>query len=195
MESIGNIRRTEIIKAFFRIVSEKGFAKATIREIAEAAGCNHGLLHHYFKDKQAIIEASVDYAVTVYREEMEEGLAELDTATEQIRFFIPRYLDLSRRNLEISRAWLDLYALSKNEDSVREPVQECFREARRMIAEVISRGIKRGEFRKVKPEVLASVILGSLEGATTHWVIDPEQTAVEEVGKQIEDLIGTYLVK
>lgn len=195
MESIGKIRRTEIIKAFFKIISEKGLARATIREIADTAGCNHGLLHHYFKDKQAIIEASVEYAVNVYREELLEGLEKFDTATEQLRFFIPRYLAIGRLNLEISQAWLDLYSLSKNEDSIKKPVQGCFREARDIIRRVIDSGIKRGEFRKVNSKLLANLILGSLEGVTLLWVIDPDGTPVEEVGKQIEDLIGYYLIK
>ncbi len=195
MESIGNIRRTEIIEAFFKIISEKGLAKATIREIADTAGCNHGLLHHYFSDKGAIIAASVGYAVNVYREELLEGLEKFESATDQLKFFIPRYLDIGRLNLEISQAWLDLYALSKSEDSIKKPVQECFREARDIISEVIARGIKKGEFRKVNPKVMANVILGSLEGVTMLWVIDPEETPVVDVGKQIEDLIGTYLKK
>jgi TetR/AcrR family transcriptional repressor of bet genes len=195
VESIGNIRRTEIIEAFFKIISEKGLGKATIREIADTAGCNHGLLHHYFSDKGAIIEASVEYAVNVYKDDLLKGLEEFETATDQLKFFIPRYLDIGRLNLEISQVWLDLYALSKTEESIKKPVQECFREARDIVGEVITRGIKKGEFRKVNPRVMATVILGILEGVTTLWVIDPEDTPVVEVGKLIEDLIRTYLVK
>jgi AcrR family transcriptional regulator len=195
LESIGNIRRTEIIQAFFKIMSEKGLGKATIREIADTAGCNHGLLHHYFSDKGAIIAASVEYAVNVYREDLLEGLEQFETATDQLKFFIPRYLDIGRLNLEISQAWLDLYALSKTEESIKKPVQECFKEARDIVGEVITRGIKKGEFRKVNPRLMATAILGILEGVTMLWVIDPEDTPVVEVGKLIEDLIGAYLVK
>lgn len=195
MKSIGNIRRTEIIQAFFKIISEKGLAKATIREIADTAGCNHGLLHHYFSDKGAIIAASVEHAVNVYREELLEGLEQFETATDQLRFFIPRYLDIGRLNLEISQAWLDLYALSKTEEAIKKPVQECFKEARNIVGELITLGIKKGEFRKVNPRVMANVILGTLEGVTLLWVIDPENTPVSEVGKLVEELIGTYLRK
>jgi TetR/AcrR family transcriptional repressor of bet genes len=195
VESIGNIRRTEIIEAFFKIISEKGLGKATIREIADTAGCNHGLLHHYFSDKGAIIAASVEHAVKVYMEDILEGLAEFETATDQLKFLIPRYLDIGRLNLEISQAWLNLYALSKTEESIKKPVQDCFREGRDLIGEVIARGIKTGEFRKVHPRVMATAILGCLEGVTMLWVIDPDETPVVEVGKLLEDLIGTYLVK
>ena len=195
MESIGHIRRTEIIQAFFKTLSEKGFAKATIREIADTAGCNPGLLHHYFADKQALIEASVEYAIMVYRADFFEGVQRLDTATDLLRFLIPRYLDIGRLNLQISQAWLDLYAFSKAEDSIKKPVQQCLREGKDMIGEIIAHGIKKGEFRKVNPKVMANVILGALEGVTLLFVIDPEGTPVEDVGKQIEDLIVTYLKK
>ncbi len=195
MESIGDIRRTEIIEAFFRTISEKGFARATIREIADRAGCNHGLLHHYFEDKQAIIHASVEHAVNVYKQDLLEGLNKFESAAEQLRFLVPRYLDIGRLNLEISQAWLDLYALSKNEASIQKPVQACFREAREIISGVIARGIRDGEFRKVNARVMANVILASLEGATLLWVVDAEETPLKAIGKQIDDLIQTYLQK
>jgi AcrR family transcriptional regulator len=193
LESIGSIRRTEIIQAFLKILSAKGLAKATIREIADAAGCNPGLLHHYFSDKGAIIAASVEYAVNVYKEGLLRGVEEHETATERLRFFLPRYLDIGRLNLEISQAFLDLYALSKTEESIKKPVQECFREGRETVSQVIAQGIKNGEFRKVDPKVMANLILGALEGVTMLWVIDPEQTPVEEIGAQLEDLIENYL--
>jgi len=66
-KSIAEIRKEEIIEAFFKVVSEKGFAKATIREVANVAGCNHGMLHHYFENKEAIIESAVEHVMTVYR--------------------------------------------------------------------------------------------------------------------------------
>ena len=47
----------------------------------------------------------------------------------------------------------------------------------------------------MNPRVMATVILGCLEGVTTLWVIDPEDTPVVEVGRLIDDLIGTYLLK
>ena len=194
MESIGDIRRTEIIQAFLKILSEKGLARATIREIADKAGCNPGLLHHYFSDKGEIIAASVEYAVNVYREDLLSGLGKFDTATDQLKFFIPRYLDIGRLNLEVSQAFLDLYALSKTEETIKKPVQECFRDGRDQVGRVIADGIKTGEFRKVNPRVMATTILGILEGVTTLWVIEPEETPLPEVGRLIEDLIGTYLV-
>ncbi len=72
------------------------------------------------------------------------------------------------------QAWLNLYGLSRTEDSIKTRVEECFREARDIVGEVIALGIKKGEFRKVNPRVVANVILGSLEGVTLLWVIDPE---------------------
>jgi len=195
VESIGNIRRTEIIQAFLKILSEKGLAKATIREIADAAGCNPGLLHHYFSDKGEIVAASVEHAANVYREDLLRGLDEFEAAADKLRFFLPRYLDIGRLNLEISRVWLDLYALSKTEESILKPVQQCFRDGRDQVCGFIAQGVKAGEFRKVNPRVMATVILGCLEGVTMLWVIDPEDTPLVEVGELIEDLIGTYLMK
>lgn len=192
-KSIAEIRREEIIEAFFKVVSEKGFARATIREVANAAGCNHGMLHHYFSNKEEIIKAAVDHVMTVYTAELRDNLSRLDSAAEQIKFVIPWFFDLDRFDLEFSRAWMEFWVLSKNDPVVSGALLECYRELINIFSDIIRDGIKKGEFRKVNPNVAASVIMGNLEGATMLWVIDTEQTPVQAMGKQIEKMVTNYL--
>jgi AcrR family transcriptional regulator len=194
-KSIAEIRKDEIIEAFFKVVAEKGFAKATIREVAAAAGCNHGMLHHYFENKEAIIEAAVEHVMTSYVAELMEGLANYEAAADRIRFLIGWFCDLERFSLEFSRAWMEFWVLSKSEPAVSAALRECYRDVRAIFARIIRDGIERGEFRDVDPGVAAHVILASLEGSTMLWVVDTEGTPVAEVGKEIEEMVAIYLLK
>ena len=194
-KSIAEIRKEEIIEAFFEVVSEHGFAKATIREIANAAGCNHGMLHHYFPNKEAIIQAAVAHIMNIYKAELLEGLSKHDSAAKQLRFIIPWFFDLNRFNLELSRAWVDFWALSKNEESVSAALKDCYKDVRGIFVEIINRGIRTGEFRKVNARVTANVMLAALEGSTMLWVVDTDETLVKSMGKIIEDMLSHYLIK
>jgi len=47
----------KILKAAKKVFQKKGFAGARMREIADSAGINKGLLHYYFRTKEKIFSA------------------------------------------------------------------------------------------------------------------------------------------
>jgi len=53
----GLIRRNEILKVASAQFAKRGFARATILEIAEACGISRAGLLHHFPDKEALLEA------------------------------------------------------------------------------------------------------------------------------------------
>ena len=50
-EVIRNERISKILIASLYLFANKGYDATTLDEIAKVAGCSHGLLYHYFKDK------------------------------------------------------------------------------------------------------------------------------------------------
>lgn len=60
-------RRRQILDAARVLFAERGFHATTTRDLAAAADINDALLYRYFPDKQAILRALVDEAITVLR--------------------------------------------------------------------------------------------------------------------------------
>jgi len=50
-------RREQILDAALRVFSTKGFAGASIRDIAREVGITEGLIYHYFESKDQLLEA------------------------------------------------------------------------------------------------------------------------------------------
>lgn len=50
-------RREQILDAALRVFSQKGFAGASIRDIAREVGITEGLIYHYFESKDHLLEA------------------------------------------------------------------------------------------------------------------------------------------
>src|SRR5579864_1441342 len=50
-------RREQIIDAAMRVFSEKGFTRATNKDIARAAGITPGLIYYYFESKEDVLKA------------------------------------------------------------------------------------------------------------------------------------------
>ena len=74
LESGGETRET-ILRAALRAFSEKGFAGASNRDIAAAAGVNHGLILYYFGSKLKLWQAAVDLAFADIDAELREVMA------------------------------------------------------------------------------------------------------------------------
>src|ERR1700720_587575 len=53
-------RREQIIDAAMRIFAQKGFARATNKDIAREAGITPGLIYHYFESKEALLKAIIE---------------------------------------------------------------------------------------------------------------------------------------
>jgi AcrR family transcriptional regulator len=53
-------RRGQILDAALRVFAQKGFARATNKDIAREAGITAGLIYHYFASKEALFWAIVD---------------------------------------------------------------------------------------------------------------------------------------
>lgn len=71
---IKKVRRAQIAEAALKVFSVKSFLGATMTDIAKEAKISHGLIYHYFKDKQEIF----DYADSEKSAEVFDALMEID---------------------------------------------------------------------------------------------------------------------
>jgi TetR/AcrR family transcriptional regulator len=55
--------RRRLLDAAEQVFAAKGFAGVRLREVAQAAGVQQALIHHYFEDKEGLYRAVLDRAV------------------------------------------------------------------------------------------------------------------------------------
>ncbi|GAC1423210.1 MAG: TetR/AcrR family transcriptional regulator [Ktedonobacteraceae bacterium] len=53
-------RREQIIDAAMRVFAQKGFVRATNKDVAREAGITPGLIYHYFENKEALLMAVIE---------------------------------------------------------------------------------------------------------------------------------------
>jgi TetR/AcrR family fatty acid metabolism transcriptional regulator len=70
-------RREQIVGAATRVFAEKGFRRATTREVAREAGVSEGTIYNYFEGKDALLMAILEGLNETERraEDFEEGMA------------------------------------------------------------------------------------------------------------------------
>jgi AcrR family transcriptional regulator len=184
-------KRQQLLGAAVRVFARKGFHASRVGDIAQEAGVAHGLLYHYFKSKDQVLEAVFheNWSILIARIESVEETDE--PAADQIRHIAAIVL----------RTWLHL------PDVVRVVIQEFGRspELGERIGEltlpidvlerVIARGIERGEFRKeVDPVFAATVVYGSIDELLTGWVLGRLPSGEEDVAAAEKTLCEVILV-
>ena len=187
----GEDKRRQLLDAAVRVFARKGFHASRVGDIAEEAGVAHGLLYHYFKSKDDVLEAvfHANWSVLLARIASVEETDE--PAADQLRHI----------SAIVLRTWLHL------PDVVTVVIREFGRSpelADRIVelaqpidafARVIERGIERGEFRKdIDPRVAATVVYGSIDELLTAWVLDRLPAGEEDVAAAERTLLEVSLL-
>ena len=96
--------RARILQCALDVFAERGFAGAGVRDIASAAGVNHGLIRYHFKDKDGLWRAAVDFLFERLHDEMKEP-EEVSTLSnaERARHSFHRYVHYCAKHPEHAR--------------------------------------------------------------------------------------------
>jgi AcrR family transcriptional regulator len=168
------IRRRQIVDAACEVIARKGFANATIREIAAAAGLHVPTMYQYIDSKEALLELVYSYAIRQLHAGVDQASAGRRTARDRLHAIITLLLDNGDRYRR------QVGVLNREFRSLpRESQQRVLREyglLHEQLAAAVNAGIAAGEFRPVNPIIMAHV----LETICDIWPL--RQFAVRDIG-------------
>ena len=98
-----NSTEQKIIEAAETVFHEKGFDGARMQEIADKANINKGLLHYYFKSKDALFDAIFNMAIKRMSGNINSILKMEISLDEKIDLIIDSYMNLLLRNSSLPR--------------------------------------------------------------------------------------------
>ncbi|WP_417454629.1 choline-responsive transcriptional repressor BetI [Kiloniella sp.] len=106
--TIVEIRKQELIEASFELLQELGIKGASLSQVAARAGVSKGIVLHYFKSKESLIESTMRYANALLRDEVIELLKTAHSPRERIQAVIDGNFSPKFFKPEIAHAWLAL---------------------------------------------------------------------------------------
>jgi AcrR family transcriptional regulator len=179
-------RRGALLDAAVRVFARKGFRASRVGDIAEEAGVAHGLLYHYFRSKDEVLE-------TIFRDtwqllSVETGRIETADVPlcEQLRRFARVYLGSWLTTPERIGVLVREIARSPQVGQRVDEIDGIFQALTRMI----EAGRARGEVRAdCDPRFAAWAIYGALEEILTGWVLG--QLPGEE--RDVERAVATVI--
>jgi AcrR family transcriptional regulator len=132
-------RRAELAAAALQTLAEFGYARTSLRDIAQNSNFSHGVLHYYFSDKIELIT----YCVRQYKAECvtryDNIVATAGSAQQLRRGFGAAMAGTLRQDAQMHRLWYDLRNQSLFEESFRADVREIDQSLERMIWRIVSK--------------------------------------------------------
>lgn len=132
-------RRAELGEAALTTLAELGYARTSLREIAQNSEFSHGVLHYYFEDKLDLILCSVRQYKARCVKRYDEVTTTSTSYDELLEGFAAALGDTLRKEASLHRLWYDLRAQSLFEAAFRADVAEIDKSLEKMIWRVLSR--------------------------------------------------------
>ena len=171
-------RRAQLADAALQTLAELGYARTSLREIAQNTEFSHGVLHYYFSDKEDLITHCVRQYEAACVTRYDEIVASASSAGELKREFSAAMAQTLRTDAPMHRLWYDLRNQSLFEESFRADVLEIDQHREEMIWRVISRYASFGGFSiALSPGAAYAILDGLFQQALLHHLAGDEDAA------------------
>ena len=161
-------RRTELAEATLQTLSELGYARTSLREIAQNSAFTHGVLHYYFTDKFDLILCSVRHYKARCVTRYDEVTAGARSDDELLEGFLAALATTLREEAHLHRLWYDIRAQAMFEAALRADVAEIDKSLENMIWRIISRFAELGG---KTPGVTPSAIYSAIDGLFQNYLL------------------------
>jgi AcrR family transcriptional regulator len=176
--------RIRLIKAAIDLFAEKGYAETPVREIVERAGVTKPVLYYYFKNKEALFMAILDWAAEL-QEEFLETLLEIHGNT------LDRFINLYRGIYKGVMEHRNLFKMINNlvfgppQGISTSPLNHFHLRMVDAIKKIYQEGLAKNEVVKEDPEDVAIMVLGLLDTCLHMDNLYPDQEDPERPGRLI----------
>jgi TetR/AcrR family fatty acid metabolism transcriptional regulator len=189
-------KRRAILHAAVRVFADKGYQGCRIADVAKQAGVAYGLVYHYFRNKEELLESVFAEQWTIFIQAIRAIADGPGTAPEQLAAVCRFSIDVYRTAPAAVRVLLLEVARTPNSLRVGS-TRQTFVAALGLVAEIVRKGQAEGELRgDIDPGVAAAAMLGALELTLTGMIVgaigdagESGEEAIERAKRSVVDLV------
>jgi len=173
-----------IIEAAAALLAKSVDGGVSTREICDAAGVTAPTLYHYFRDKENLLRAVVDFGWTDFLDSKRNVAGVVhDHIGDDIRAGWYNHIEFAQKNPNFYRL---MWAPGVAPNSV------ALAEAHRMLHDRMKLGASRGQLR-VSPAMAARIIMSATVGAALALITQPEHYTDDSFSKQLLEAVIAFV--
>jgi AcrR family transcriptional regulator len=173
-------RRQEILHAAQAVFNAKGYAEATVGEIAAKASISKGSIYNYFGGKDDLFAAVFAEALGPDHTEVDD-LASLNVpASEKLQRFLDYVFEQLETFTRSGRLVMELWSVATKRSELNEAMAGVHAHWRAHIRAILEEGVWSGEFgTHFDPRIAGSLIWATINGIMVQAMFDRETKAGE----------------
>lgn len=185
--------KEKIIAATVRVAMDKGFANVRTADISREAGVSEGLIFKYFPTKKHLFAIIINDNIERLKNGVEkiiddQGLNPTAKIISLVNFHF-NFFTVDRNIVQLIFGHSERKSLIDVESVIQQGVHPYIQ----LIVRILDEGIANGEFRPFNPEVSALMIIGSMQLNLINSVLLKSNEDLEQVKKELIEIILTAI--
>ncbi|MES2615589.1 MAG: TetR/AcrR family transcriptional regulator [Bdellovibrionota bacterium] len=185
-------RKQQIILATIECITRYGYNNFSMQDVARVADVSKGIIHYYFLNKEDLMMTVLDNVSTEIEALLTSTESGLDVKV-RLSNVIWMCSSVVQNKREYYRINMDFWTQIDQKEKVREEVARHYAKFRGAVANIIQQGITIGVFRKGDAQQYASLIIALIDGIALQWLFDEGVFLYDEIVKNCEEAIMSFL--
>lgn len=179
-----------ILEAARLVLGRKGYAKATISEVAKEAGVSRGLLHYYFKSKEEMLARVMRETVATTAGMTETLFRQSDDAGALAKAIVTAMKTFVQSDPLFSSIFFESWGLARNSEQVDKELKDLYQ----LFVQAVQNGLEDTARRGVIPfpgdlQGMAVVLTSVIDGMSLQFMVMPDLLQKPGVWKSVEEAI------
>ncbi|MGQ7818718.1 TetR/AcrR family transcriptional regulator [Metapseudomonas furukawaii] len=171
-----NAKRAELLAAAIAVIAQEGYAGASMRKVAQHAGCTTGAVTYYFANKEEMVGA---VAQNLF--DRVDALLEINREPFDIKSLIRQLLEWTTSDEPDNwLAWLQLLSHARHEPAFAGVIEQRYARFRQMFTGLLEEGQAQG---KIRDDIPADLLADQISAISDGWLmmlpIEPERFSGE----------------
>src|ERR1035437_4491569 len=190
-EVVSAFRCAEILGSARKVFARKGFADATMDEIAAATGLAKGTLYLYFKSKRDVYLKTLRHGSAELLEHVKTNMEEAEGLRAKIRALVATRVKYAEEHRDFYKIYLTEFGNVTHPPLINTEFRDLHLKQAQALKQALGEGMERGEIRRVNVETAAFTIQEMARSLPNRRLLGWSKTKVEEDIDFLCDLIWT----
>ncbi|UOD34685.1 TetR/AcrR family transcriptional regulator [Deferribacteraceae bacterium V6Fe1] len=174
----------KILDSAIKIIGQKGFHGAKVKDIANDAGVADGTIYNYFNNKEDILVTIFKVKLEEYVNMAKEEIAGIDNPEEKLKTLLKYHFKVMTETPYLANV-LQIELRQPIKD-LRVKVRRHLKNYFRLIEQVIEEGIQNGVFNKDLDVYLArEIYFGTLDEIVSTWIFKGGEWDLQETSEKL----------
>jgi AcrR family transcriptional regulator len=179
-EVVSEFRCNEILDAARKTFAKKGFADATMDEIAATCGLAKGTLYLYFKSKRDVYLRTLQHGTAELLERVTANMHGVTGVRAKLRANIATRLEYAEANRDFIKIYLTEFINVTHPAWINKDLRDVHLKLTQGVEQVLRDAVDHGEIQRLDVETIAFTVQDMIRSLTTRRVLGSSKKDREE---------------